>query len=330
MKKIKSFIYLDNQKMYSISSQLFEGLTEYLVKSKSKKYTDEEKQKGNLMSGRLMADIIEEYTNHTEKKFLHDYSYTIFENALINEKKVLSIDRQNISSQIKEINDFHFVKLTGQIVFNDSKMLVETFKNFNQLGESIGYIASQEKNKKVNELEKTVSQIKDRNKRNKAKQLLSSKTNSKKQLLESGLNMDDKFLESLVYVINHMYKSQFEVQIPFPSEIENYLFTSIINRNFLKENEYEVVGKYSRETEKPFTIFGILTQTSRNLNEPTRLEILKNNLELSYDIQGKKKQGNIKEAILNIVPKLTGLEKGFIGRLDYEYIIDPIAIYREL
>jgi hypothetical protein len=30
MDNIKSFIYLDEYKMYSISSQLFEGLTEYI------------------------------------------------------------------------------------------------------------------------------------------------------------------------------------------------------------------------------------------------------------------------------------------------------------
>lgn len=30
MPKIKSFIYLDEYKMYSISSQIFEGITEYL------------------------------------------------------------------------------------------------------------------------------------------------------------------------------------------------------------------------------------------------------------------------------------------------------------
>ena len=31
MDNIKSFIYLDEYKMYSISSQLFEGLTEYIL-----------------------------------------------------------------------------------------------------------------------------------------------------------------------------------------------------------------------------------------------------------------------------------------------------------
>ena len=35
MKKIKSFVYLDVNKMYSISSQIFEGLTEYILSEKT-------------------------------------------------------------------------------------------------------------------------------------------------------------------------------------------------------------------------------------------------------------------------------------------------------
>ena len=31
MRTVKSFVYLDEYKMYSISSQLFGGLTEYLI-----------------------------------------------------------------------------------------------------------------------------------------------------------------------------------------------------------------------------------------------------------------------------------------------------------
>lgn len=36
MSGIKNFIYLDEYKMYSISSQIFEGITEYLVDHKKR------------------------------------------------------------------------------------------------------------------------------------------------------------------------------------------------------------------------------------------------------------------------------------------------------
>jgi len=40
--KIKSFIYLDNDKMYSISSQLFEGLTEYILRDNKNTSTEDD------------------------------------------------------------------------------------------------------------------------------------------------------------------------------------------------------------------------------------------------------------------------------------------------
>lgn len=56
--KLKSFIYLDDQKMYSLSSQLFEGITQYILRERSDAIEEEHTQKGELMSGRIMADMM--------------------------------------------------------------------------------------------------------------------------------------------------------------------------------------------------------------------------------------------------------------------------------
>jgi hypothetical protein len=55
MNSIKSFIYLDEYKMYSISSQLFEGLTEYVLTGEKKSFSESEQQKGTFFSGKLMG-----------------------------------------------------------------------------------------------------------------------------------------------------------------------------------------------------------------------------------------------------------------------------------
>ena len=58
MQKIKSFIYLDEYKMYSISSQIFKGITESLTSYQGAATEKEEEQKGPVGSGRIMADIL--------------------------------------------------------------------------------------------------------------------------------------------------------------------------------------------------------------------------------------------------------------------------------
>lgn len=53
---IKNIIYLDEAKMYSMSSQIFEGVTEYVLNEVSSTHEDTEEQKGPVGSGRVLAD----------------------------------------------------------------------------------------------------------------------------------------------------------------------------------------------------------------------------------------------------------------------------------
>lgn len=96
MQKIKSFIYLDEYKMYSISSQIFEGITESLIDYHGSTTENEETQKGPISSGRIMADILRSESGTQEKKYLHDYSYTLFEERLRDSGKILSLSAENI------------------------------------------------------------------------------------------------------------------------------------------------------------------------------------------------------------------------------------------
>ena len=93
---IKSFVYLDEYKMYSISSQLFEGLTEYVLSGKKSEYAKSEEQKGKILSGNLMGEILVKEQSSTEKKYLHDYAYNLFENKL-SEMGVLYTVPQNVT-----------------------------------------------------------------------------------------------------------------------------------------------------------------------------------------------------------------------------------------
>ena len=102
MSAIKSFLYLDEYKTYSISSQIFEGITEYLMDYKRTTKEQDERQSGPFTSGRVIADILRSESMTQERKFLHDYSYTLFENRLKEEERVLSISADNISDTINK------------------------------------------------------------------------------------------------------------------------------------------------------------------------------------------------------------------------------------
>lgn len=308
MEKIKSFIYLDENKMYSISSQLFEGLTEYTLKGNIESTKEEDNQKGNFGSGRVMSQILKSERTESEKKFLHDYAYTLFEKEL-SERKLLS----KLDDTDKDINlqDKQFVKIHGKAIFNDCKAMADTFRDFNEVGEALGYIQLFDIN--GDEKEASIQQIKDKNERSKAIQG-KKRVDSifKKYLLDEGLNINAKWLGHLLRIYKFGYKDLFTIRIPYVNQ--NIIFESILNRSFLKEDEFSLITKYSRRTEIAFSIVGLLTQHGGEKVDSPVLDV----------------NSGMKNVNLNIANSISTLGDSFNGRLNNEYIIDPIAIYREI
>ena len=144
MNNIKSYLYLDEYKLYSISSQLFKGLTEYILQTSSTNNTEETDQKGPVGSGRILADIFREETTNEEKKTLYDYAFNLLEEELINYDKVIEINESNVDKKISALENATFIKVSGLAIFNDMKMLSDLIENFNELGESLGYFANRD------------------------------------------------------------------------------------------------------------------------------------------------------------------------------------------
>jgi len=315
--KIKSFLYLDTEKMYSISSQIFAGLTEYALKAKHNSTKEEETQKGPLGSGQILADIITESSSITEKHFLHDYSYNLFEEALITKGKVLELNASNVVDSIADINNKSFVKITGKVLFSDISRIIRSIKNYNDFGYSVWYI-TQGKSlvESYKELKSEANKIVDRNKKAAAINKIDGQVNFKKELEEASLRMDPEYLEQMVYALDYGYSGQLEIQTPMFLNEDNYLFSALLKREMLKESEEFIIKKYSVKTEREFTVFGIPTQTK---GEQEKL-----NTKLEVD------DPTIKQVMTNIVSSFSEIESSFTGKLDYEYVIDPIAVYLEI
>src|SRR5688500_1179750 len=91
MNELRQFIYLDEYKMYSLSSQLFEGFTEFIVRYSEKSRAEHEGLKGPTGTGRVLADIASAKEGHQERRFLHDYAYSLFEAELFKRESIRDI-----------------------------------------------------------------------------------------------------------------------------------------------------------------------------------------------------------------------------------------------
>ena len=308
---IKNIIYLDEDKMYSLSSQLFEGVTEYVLNEKSYDKSESEQQKGPINSGKIGGDIVKNSERNTEKKFLNDYSYTLFEKELIKENKVIVASDEN-SDLKKLMEEKSFIKVTAKATFNDIDSLVSTLTDFNRMGKALTYVTNYQDINSVKEELSRVQKSKDeRSKISEISAKLKDISNIDKKALEAGLQHDEEFLNDLSFLLEYGFQSQLEVQM----NLLNNIVSANLNRAFLRESEDLVIRKYSRQTEVEFTLFGIITQYKKEQVSPPKIE-------------GNPK--TIKEAIMNMVAHVTNLEAAFTGRLSNEIIIDPIALYTEL
>lgn len=316
--KVKSFIYLDDYKMYSISSQIFEGLTEYVISHSKNSDKDLESQEGPIGSGRVLADIISRESSTEERKFLHDYSYNLFEEKLFEEKKVLQIDAESIVESLSKLDAYEFVKVKGRLLFSDVKLINETIDEFNKLGEALVYITNFPNLDQLKQQYSAISsQATNRNDKAFAKQTSKRLDDLSAIAKQLGMNIDQGFLDRLRLVLNYGYKDQLELKIYLSNKSDEiFLFSAPLKRAFLKEEEHLIVSKFSRYSEKEFCIFGMITQSRGN--QP------------ALPVKENANPEDIKQAISQLVLGLLNLEKQFTGKIENEIMIDPIAVYREL
>jgi hypothetical protein len=284
---IRNFIYLDSQKLRSISSQLFEGVTEQIVQQATKSESEQETQKGPMNSGRLVADIFAKENSSSELKFLEDHAYSLLENKLIETKVVDDLtNSSNVSRELKK-----FVKVTGTLSINDTLVAASTLKDFNLIGEAQW--------RSTNEDGQTLKPLGD--------------TEARKKAREIGLQMNQKWTDAVSRLLEFGYNGILEFHI----QTAGNLFSAPIKRDFLRESERMLLHKYSRVTQTDFTIMGIVTQrfdeTSADANIPT----------LSEGV-------GLKAAIRNLSLHLRQLEQAYVGPMEGEIILDPIAVYSSI
>jgi len=307
---IKNFIYLDEEKMYSLSSQLFEGITEYVLKESASSNHESETQKGPLGSGKVLADVIISSNKATEKKFFHDYSFTLFESHLLSEGKILDIaDAELFLNDIKpQITNFSFIRVKAKATFNDVNKILELFSEFNSIGEALTYAQTFNQ---IDQISAQLAQVTDKNQKASLETQKKKLTDFKSLAKTTGLYQDPKLLSNLCLLTKYGFSDQFEIT-QSKGEI---LFTSCLKRDFLRESEELLVKKYSRKTEKEIVILGMISQAfSSNQAKP--------NDNIDYP--------NMKAGILNIVEHLTEIENSISGKQENEIVIDPIAVYFEV
>ncbi|MEE5171544.1 hypothetical protein V2J76_24300 [Pseudomonas alliivorans] len=314
---MKSFIYLDQYKMYSLSSQLMEGVTDYILKESSSSRADSEQQKGKVASGKLLGEIVESASANVEKKFLHDYAYSLFESRLLADNKIYVLDKSVDSMGLRsEVGNCKLVKIKARAKFIDYQHITATLKGMSLMAKSLEVVTTNDDREELVGLIKLAKEdreeIKSKGGASVAKLEGALKQRLKAEHYGDQLGNDAFFQTHLSHVIEHGFKHSLD----FSMVLDSLEITADLNRENLRESIDSIVKKYSRISEVEFVMLGVITQCG-----------IEHEISSAADSEVEE---NMKVAVGKTISVLTDFEKTFFGRSDNEVIVDPIAIYIEL
>ncbi|WP_274018066.1 DUF6414 family protein [Vibrio parahaemolyticus] len=303
---IKNFIYLDEQKLYSFSSQLFEGVTEYFLNQHAYEHEEQETQKGTIASGRAIADAVKEASSSTSKKFLHDYSFNLFESELTKNELLLDINDESVTHEQICNSGKSFIRIRSKGKFVDTKEIQELFRHFNEIGRAIASAQltpdfqlletlknDKKSNKQANELQRRLEQ--------QVRQIIS----------ESELALPKTVLDGLDTMIEQFG----DELVRFQQTVGEVEFSTCMSPDSFRDPIKAICKKYARKTAKEFVVLGTICH-SHDTQE--------------VDIQGASDSDSLQKHLIGLTENLYDLEQMYASKDENEIIIEPIAVYTEL
>lgn len=300
----KVLLYLDEEKMYSLYSQLFRGITDYWIRDVTEGAEETEKQKGPVGSGRELADAAVRATRTQEHRFVHDWAYSEFERRLDDIGAVRTVDETTLERPV-----MGFVRVSGPGSIRDMQAIIDFVKKYNDIGAAIYYVSHHEEIELARQARATT---KDRNKRLAATQQAKSGIDIDKLARDSGLGFSRVFSDKLVVLMEQWFEGQFEAVIRPSSSVE---YVAFLEPKFFREDKRLLSKKYGARVR--LTLFGMVVQAADG------------SLQAQSD-EEPSENSTVRDAMRRMIDVHIGIERQVGGLSDREIAIDPIAVYAEV
>lgn len=232
---IRDFIYVDVEKLYSLYSQVFEGVAEQIAESFIHQITDEHSQKGFAGLGRNVETQIAEVSLLTKNKFLYDHMYNKLEESLES-----VIWHSNKAYHIKGIKHGSLVKIRGTAEIEDYQHLNLFLENFNELTEAISKIVLSSQGLKPSSTQ---------NRQNKAIN----------PFLMGNHKLDQTMVEQLKVVLNMFNISGLEMIISPGASYQDTAFRGLLDEQWLRISRDYMRTLYGNKSNAEWVMVGQVT-----------------------------------------------------------------------
>ena len=135
--KVRDFIYVDADRLYSLYSQVFEGVADRIVESYTAGFSTTDSQKGPPLQGSSTEAQVAEVSRRTENKFLYDHMYSRLEKRLDSViTSATEVTSENFQSKLEQA---FIVRVSGTAEIEDYDRLNMFMERFNELADAIAY-----------------------------------------------------------------------------------------------------------------------------------------------------------------------------------------------
>ncbi|MGP6469907.1 hypothetical protein [Rahnella aceris] len=298
---IKNIIYLDYEKMYSLSAQVFKGVIFESIIEKGYSFSETDRNSKTDEHSNTDHDSRKNYIKP------YDYHYSMFEDKLLNLEKITMLEHGKFSERIdfSEIKLKPFIKSTGRVMVTDPLALYNLTKEFKDHNTRLKYITGSES---ISGLYESL-------------QLLNKDDTKKIGIIKGQIKTLEAEIDYQANTINQKYhdylaevlKFSYGEEIEINQVLGDYLVSAFMERNFFKLPISTLLKRYSRKTVTEFTMLGIVTQYKE---KPWELP------EISFP--------DFRKSAKNMVNANYDIEMTFLSPAAEEIIIEPIAMYTEL
>lgn len=314
----RDFIYMNVPTLYSIYSQVFEGVTDKIVEESFKEAISK-----SIEGVPLLKESVEkeagESSRRVETRVLHDHMYNKLEAHLSN--SMLSFPTDNIEFDLGElISRRTIIKASGSAEFEDFEKLKEYMLRFNDLGHVLTYasrVNDEEHKKKIFNLVRELETAEGQQKKNLLTQWkrLISTVNEAATL---GLLQDPHFLENFALFADVVIPQGYAITIA-PNKDDYLIFRALLDRTQLRLAPQMLSSLYGGQSEAEWTLVGFVTHVQGAFNK-------RNKRQLAADPNNPM----MLDAYRNMFREARFFERMFLesdtGR---EIVVSPLAIYRE-
>lgn len=319
MKTLRDFIYVDADRLYSLYSQVFEGVADAIVQSYIAEMSTSGSDKTGMFRGGVATSEAAERTTRTENRLLYDHMYSQLEDRL--RGALLEINASRAAPPIDTLANIILVKVRGLVELEDYGRLNQILENFNKLGEAITYsgLSGTGILEAKEALERAAQSTRDRNKRAVAKRT-ADQVDLKALAKQAGLHQDERLLANIQLLSELFNKDGLEVTV-VPQE--SIVFRGVLDRKWLRTAPERLRALHGTYPAGEWTMVGLISHVPGQRALPTAAE--------AKDAPSADPESpSMRDPFRNMFLTSAVFERMFLQSTSRtEVVVAPIAIYRE-